>query len=77
MPQENIALNLPMHFNHQLYKMVDMFMRTCPTLNPLHVKDTMANDDHVYDPSSGLMVSCKMQMEILPILSQQLKNYNM
>jgi len=35
--------------------MVDMFMKTCPTLNPPHVKDTMAHDDHVYDPSFGLM----------------------
>jgi hypothetical protein len=77
MPQENIALNLAEHFNCQVYKMADMFMKTCPTLNPLHVKDIMAHDDHVYDPSYGLMVSCKMQMEILPILSQQLSNYNM
>jgi hypothetical protein len=77
MPQENNSLNLSKHFNHQVYKMVDMFMKTCPTLNPFHVKDTMAHDYHVYDPSSKLMVLCKMQMEILPILSQQLKNYNM
>jgi len=35
--------------------MVDMFMKTCPMLNPLHVKNTMAHANHVYDLSFGLM----------------------
>ncbi len=55
MAQKNITSNLLRHFNRQVYEMVDMFMKTCPTLNPPHVKDTMAHDDHVYDPSFGLM----------------------
>jgi hypothetical protein len=55
MAQEMVVLNLLRHFNRQVYEMVDMFMRTCPMLNPPHVKNNMAHDDHVYDPSFGLM----------------------
>jgi hypothetical protein len=54
-----------------------MFVKIYLILNPPHVKNTMAHDDHVYDLYLGWWVSCKMQMETLPILSQQLKNYNM
>jgi hypothetical protein len=55
MAQEKIALNLLKHFNCQVYEMVDMFMKTRPTLNPLHVKNNMAHANHVYDLSFGLM----------------------
>ncbi len=55
MAQEKIVFNLLRHFNCQVYEMVDMLMRTHPTLNPLHVKNTMARDDQVYDPLFGLM----------------------
>ncbi len=55
MPQEKIVLNLPRHFNCQVNEMVDTFTRTHPVLNPPHVRNIMAYDDHVYDPSFGLM----------------------
>ncbi len=35
--------------------MVNTFMRTHPPLNPPRVRKTMACDDHVNDPSFGLM----------------------